>query len=457
MEVYDTAIIGGGPGGYVAAIKAAQLGKRTVLIEKAQVGGVCLHSGCIPTKALLKSVTVLEEIKKAKEFGITVMDQPNISLDLNRVQARKQQVVRRLAGGVKYLLTQKGVALVSGTASFAEGGRIKVNDEIISARDIIIASGSTAVRPPIPVRNGATVITSEEALNLTVVPPRITVIGGGAVGIEFAYIFNRMGSKVTVIEMLDTILPRVDEEVAAEAAGMLKGLGINIITGAQVTGIDGAKVNYELNGQEKTAEADLILLAVGRVPSTEELNLEAANIKMNGKAIAVDDHLRTSIPNIYAIGDVNGKVMLAHTASAEALVAVENICGGNKSVGYQTIPQCVYINPELAAVGLTEKEAQEKYGPIRVGKFPLSANGKAMIEGETKGFIKVIVHADTGKILGVHIMGRHATDLIAECSLAMGWGATADLMTVAVHPHPTVSEIIPEAFHAALGQALHYI
>lgn len=454
---FEVAVIGGGPGGYVAAIKAAQSGKKTVLIEKGVLGGVCLNSGCIPTKALIKSVSTLDELKKCSHYGLSGVDVQNISLDLNKVQARKQQIVKKLTDGVKYLLTANGVKIITGTASFLDGHTIKVNDETIEAGKIIIAAGSAAFRPPIPVKGNASVITSDEALQLTEAPGNIVVIGGGAIGIEFSYILNRMGSKVTVIEMLDSILPRVDEEVKAEAAKILKGLGIDIITGAKVTGIEGNKVNYELAGTEKSVAADTVLLAVGRVPCAEGLNVEAAGIKMDRRAIAVDEYLRTSNPDVYAIGDVNGKVMLAHTASMEGIVAVENICGNTMTMDYQRIPQCIYIKPEIASVGLTEKEAKEMYGKVKVGKFPLAANGKAVIEDETAGFIKVIVSSDVHEILGAHIMGPHATDMIAEVALAMGMEATADTITNTVHPHPTVSEIIPEAFHAALHKAIHFV
>lgn len=457
MMKFDVAVIGGGPGGYVAAIKAAQSGKKTVIIEKNVLGGVCLNCGCIPTKALIKSISALDELKKCSQYGITGVDAKNIDLDFKKVQARKQQIVKRLTDGVKYLLTANGVQIIFGTASLINSHLIIVNDETIEADNIIIAAGSATFRPPIPIKGDANVITSDEALQLADAPNSIVVIGGGAIGIEFSYILNRMGSKVTVIEMLDSILPRVDEEIKAEAAKILKGLGIDIITGAKVIGIDGKKVNYELAGAEKSIDADTVLLAVGRVPCAEGLNVEAAGIKMDRKAIAVDEYLRTSNPNIYAIGDVNGKVMLAHTASMEGIVAVENICGNAMSMDYQKIPQCIYIKPEIASVGLTEKEAKEIYGQVKVGTFPLAANGKAIIEDETAGFIKVIVSSDVHEILGAHIMGPHATDMIAEIALAMGMEATADIITNTIHPHPTVSEIIPEAFHAALHKAIHFM
>jgi len=455
MENFEVAVIGGGPGGYVAAIKAAQAGKKTVIIEKDTVGGVCLNRGCIPTKALVKSVSVFDELKKAKDFGITGLEGVSLGMNMEKVQARKKMVVRRLTEGVKFLLTKNGAKIINGTASFVDAKTIKVNDETITADKIIIASGSVVFIPPIPVKGDAKVITSDEALNLTSVPESIVVIGGGAIGIEFAYILNRLGSNVTVIEMLETILPRVDEEIIKETAKILRGKGIDIITSAKVTGIDGKTVSYELGGVAKTVETEMVLMAVGRAPSTEGLNIEATGVKMDRRAIAVDEHLRTSNPDIYAIGDCNGKVMLAHTASAEAIVAVDNICGKDVAMDYSHIPQCIYITPEIASIGLTEKEAKEKYGQVRVGKFPLSANGKALIEDATGGFIKVIVSPDIYEILGVHIMGIHATDMIAEAGLAMNMEATAEIVGNTIHPHPSVAEIIPEAFHASIHKAIH--
>lgn len=457
MLKFDVAVIGGGPGGYVAAIKAAQSGKKTVIIEKNVLGGVCLNCGCIPTKALIKSISVLEELKKSSQYGLKGIDLQNISLDFKKVQERKQQIVKRLTDGVKYLLTANKVQIIFGEATLLNGNSIRVNNEIIEADNIIIATGSVVFHPPIPVTGEAKIITSEEALQLSEAPPNVVVIGGGAIGIEFSYILNRMGSKVTVVEMLDSILPRVDEEVKAEASKTLKGLGIDIITGAKVTSIDGKKVNYELEGTQKSIDTDSILMAVGRIPNAAGLNIEAAGIKMDRKAIAVDEYLRTSRPNIYAIGDVNGKVMLAHTASMEGIIAVENIGGNAIAMDYQKIPQCIYIKPEIASVGLTEKEARDTYGNIKIGKFPLAANGKALIEDETAGFIKVIISADVHEILGVHIIGPHATDLISEAALAMGMEATADIVAQTIHPHPTIAEIIPEAFHAALHKAIHFI
>jgi dihydrolipoamide dehydrogenase len=460
VQNYDIAIIGGGPGGYVAAIKAAQWGKKVCLIEKGELGGVCLNEGCIPTKTLLKSVDVLHTVRNCARFGVTGVETSPAAINMGKLQQRKRTVIKKLTGGVGYLLQGNGVKVVRGSAAFVDKDTLKVNGEEIKAAHIIIATGSRSAKLPIPVSAGdkgvpAPIITSTEALELTEIPPEILIIGGGVIGIEFAYIFAQLGSRVTVVEMMDRILPMVDEEITEAVAKMLKGLGIEIFTSAKVSRITGTKVYFEHAGSERVIEAAKILMAVGRTPLTEGLNLETLGIKMKGAAIEVDEHLETNVPGIYAIGDVNGLSMLAHTASREGIVAVEHILGHPSRMDYSRIPWAIYLQPEVASVGLTEKQAREKFGEIKVGRFPLAGNGKAVIEGETQGMIKVIIEPQYNEILGVHIYGPHATDMISEAVLAMNLEATAEEMTIAVHPHPTVAEIIPEAFHAALGKAIH--
>lgn len=457
MENFDLAVIGGGPGGYVAAIKAAQLGKKVCLVEKEKLGGVCLNQGCIPTKTLLKSVEVLKTVKNSSGYGVVNAEISQAALDMAKLQQRKKRIVQKLTGGVGSLLKANGVTVLTGSASFIDKNTITTGTEQVRADQIIVATGSSPVRLPIPISSDAPVITSEDALNLTETPERVVVIGGGVIGIEFAYIFSHLGSQVTVVEFLERILPMVDEEITAEITKMLQGIGITIHTGAKVTSIEGGKVYFEKEGREETAEADKILMAVGRVPNTQGLNLEAIGVKFEKKAIAADDHLRTNIPGIYAVGDVNGRSMLAHTASMEGIVAVENICGKDVTMDYANIPQCIYLQPEIATVGVTEKQAREKYGEIKIGRFPLAANGKALVEGEQKGVIKVLVEPRYNEILGVHMYGIHATDMISELAFALRLEATAEEIAMVIHPHPTVSEIIPEAFHAALGKAIHFV
>lgn len=456
MEKYDIAVLGGGPGGYVAAIKAAQAGKKVCLFEQDNPGGVCLNRGCIPTKALLKSVEVLEYIKKADEYGISGLDIAKAAFDLAKMQHRKRMVVSRLTGGVKSLLSSNGIKIIQAAGTFVDKNVLSFGKDYITADNIIIATGSTPVMPAIPMSGEPRVITSDEALELLELPKRIAIIGGGVIGIEFAYLFRKLGAHIEVFELMDSILPMVDEEIAGEVTRMLEGIGVKIHTGCKVTRFEGTKVFFSKNGQESYIHSDVNLMAVGRIPNTSGLMLEAAGVKTEKNAIVTDEFLRTNVPGIYAIGDVNGKMMLAHTASMEGLVAIENICGVPLRMNYKAIPQCIYLQPEIAAVGLTEKQAIEKYGRVKVGRFPLAANGKALVEGETRGMIKVIIEPEFKEILGVHIYGLHATEMIGEAVTAINSELTAENVSLAVHPHPTVSEIIGEAFHSALGKAIHF-
>lgn len=463
MKQFDIAVIGGGPGGYVAAIKAAQEGKKVCLIEKDKLGGVCLNRGCIPTKTLLKSVEVLNSVRHCADFGVTGVNVSVPSVDMVKLQQRKSAVVQKLTGGVSILLKANGVAVINGQAKFADKNTLIVGNEKICAENIIIATGSVPAKLQIPGSDCSDrdiyspLIGSDEALDLVEVPSTAVIIGGGVIGIEFAYLFAQLGAKVTVIELMDQILPMVDEEITTEVAKMLRGLGINIITGAKVTKIVGNQVYFQRSGSEEYEYGQKILMSVGRTPNTDGLGLEGLGIRMNRRAIAVDTDMQTSIPGIYAIGDVNGRSMLAHTASMEGIIAVKNILGYKTRLDYEKIPACIYTQPEVASVGLTETQARQKYGVVTVGKFPLAANGKAMTQGEVRGMIKVILEPKFQEILGVHIYGLHATDLIAEAALAMNLEATAEEIISAIHPHPTISEIIPEAFHAALGRAIHNV
>lgn len=312
--------------------------------------------------------------------------------------------------------------------------------------------------PPFIAQEGKTnILTSKEALDLDYVPETMAIIGGGVIGVEFAYLFSRLGSKVYVLELMDKILPMVDEEVSNMAKKRLSSEGTTFYTAAKVKKVSGNNVVYELEGKEEFVTADVVLMAVGRTPNTDGLNAEGIGIEFNKKAIKTDNSLRTNIPNIYAIGDVNGKVMLAHTASHEGIVAAQNICGENKTISYDKIPSCIYIDPEIACIGLTEAAAKEKYKNVKVGKFPMLANGKSLIEGDREGIAKVIIDGEFNEILGVHLYGKHTTDMIAEISLAMTLEATADEVIEAIHPHPTVSEAIPEAFMASIGKAINWL
>ncbi len=453
---FDIIVIGGGPGGYVAAIKAAQFGKRVAIAEKYQFGGVCINKGCIPTKVLLRSAECLKEVKESGEFGVTDVDVSNAKLNMPLVQKRKSTVMSQLIGGINGLMKKNNVTVLKGEGRIQDKNTVTVEGKTYSTDYIIIATGSAVKTLPITVDPGMDMMTSDEALNLDAIPKDIAIIGGGVIGIEFAYFFASVGSKVTVVEFLDRILPMVDTEITSQVSDMLKNMGVEIHTSAKVSEITKDAVLFEKDGAKHSVAATSVLMAVGRAPDLGGIDCGALNIATNRGAIVTDLTLKTSVGNIYAIGDVNGKSMLAHTASAEGIVAVENICGHSRLMDYDKIPSAVYIQPEIASVGLTEEQAKEKYGDVRIGKFPLLANGKAKVAGNENGLIKVIIDPKYHEILGVHMFGIHATDMIAEAVAAMNLEATAEEIARSVHPHPTVSEIYHEAFHAAMDKAIHF-
>ena len=455
---YDVVVIGAGPGGYETAIKAAQCGKKTCIIEGAGFGGTCLNVGCIPTKALIQTADVYHKVKDAARFAVTGVEADKIAVDMAALQARKKAVVKTLVNGVKGLLRGNKVTVVEGMASFADAHTLSVDGRSITGANIIIATGSSVFMPPFIALEGENhLLTSTEALDLDQVPASVTVIGGGVIGVEFAYLLNRLGSKVTVLELMNHILPMVDTEVSRLAEKRMTKDGILFQLGAKVSRVKDDTVYYEFGGQECQVKSDMVLMAVGRVPNTQGLNAEGIGIEFDRKAIRTDAHMRTNIPHIYAIGDVNGKVMLAHTASHEGMVAVADICGHGEEMRYDRIPSCVYLEPEIACIGLTEAQAREKYGDgLKIGRFNMAANGKSLIAGDTDGLFKVIVAADTGEILGAHLYGQHVTDMIGEISAAMAAEGTAEELIHAIHPHPTVNEALGEAFMAAWnGRAIN--
>ncbi len=453
---FEVTVIGGGPGGYVAAIKAAQAGKKTCIVESRYYGGTCLNVGCIPTKTLIKTANVLDEIREAEKYCVEGLDTSDMRVSMPRLQMRKKAVVGQLVGGVKGLLRANKVTAVDAKASFVDPHTIQAGEKKITSEYFIIATGSSVFMPPFIALEGKTnVITSTEALDLDHVPASMAIIGGGVIGVEFAYLMAKLGCKVTVLELLDHILPMVDNEVSAMAQKRMEKEGIKFCLGAKVKKVRDSSVFYELGGSEQSVTAEAVLMAVGRVPNTEGLNADKAGVEFDRRAIRTDDHLRTNVGHIYAVGDVNGKVMLAHTASHEGIVAVKNICGGSAAMNYDRIPSCIYLEPEIACIGLTESQARERYKQIRIGKFPMAANGKSLVEGDTDGIVKVILDDKLGEILGVHMYGKHVTDMVAELSVAMSAELTAEEMIEAIHPHPTVSESVPEAFMAAVGKAIH--
>ncbi len=456
------AIIGGGPGGYVAAIRAAQLGGQVTLIEKSNLGGTCLNVGCIPTKALLQSAEILEEARQAAEFGI---DLEVKGFDWPRVQAKKEAVVRQLVGGVGGLMKVNKVRVVSGTAAFETAKKLKVakpdgSSEAVEADKIIIASGSVPVMPPISgVKDHPACLDSTGALSLETVPRSLLVIGGGVIGLELATVYRAFGAEVTVVEALPKLLPMMDGELTAMLAQNLKQSGIEILTDARVVEVGqakkGAAVKVEVGGQAKIFEAEKVLVAVGRRTDTEALGLDEAGIKHDRGRIEVDDKMETSLKDVYAVGDCLGRIMLAHVASVQGEIAAENALGHKAFFEAASNPYCVYTRPEFAGVGLTEEAAKEKKLDYVVGKFPLAANGKALIMNGGQGTVKVLLGREFKEILGVHILGPRATDIIAECALAISLEATVEDLIAAIHAHPTVSEAVREGMLAAEKRAIH--
>ena len=458
MSKYDLIVIGGGPGGYVAAIRAAQLGKKVAVIEKQHLGGICLNWGCIPTKSLLKNSEVLTYIKNASKYGIEIKD---YSINWGKVIKRSRDVAKRLNKGIEYLLKKNKIEYIEGSGRIISPNQIEVefNQKIISygCANIIIATGArpkyfSGMEP-----DGKNIITYKEAMSLKEQPKSLVIIGAGAIGIEFADFYNNFGTKVTIIESLPNILPVEDEEVSLELESIFKKRKINIKTNSMVEKIESleTKVKVYLKSGE-TIEAEKALVAIGVRGNTEDLGLEDLDIKVINNMIDVNEYMQTNIDSIYAIGDVAGPPWLAHVASAEGMVAAEHICDRDVvPVDYDNIPGCTYCHPEVASIGLTEKSAKEQGYKIKVGKFPFRALGKALAIGETDGFVKVIFDEKYGELLGCHIIGPGATDLIIEAGIARKLETTWDEILLTIHPHPTLSEAFLEATADALKEAIH--
>jgi len=454
--VYDLLVIGAGPGGYVAAIRAAQLGMRVGVVEKEKaLGGTCLRVGCIPSKALLETTERIYEVKK----GLLGARVQGLEVDLKALMAHKDKVVQANTQGVEFLFKKNGIARHLGTARFLSERKVLVEEtgEELSARFFLIATGSAPLIPPWAQVDGERVVTSTEALSFPDVPERLIVVGGGVIGLELGVVWHRLGAEVVVLEYMDRILPTMDAELSRAAEKVFKKEGLTIRTGVRVTAVlpqaKGARV--ELEGGE-VLEADRVLLAVGRRPYTEGLGLENAGLFTDEKGrIPVDEHLRTKLPHIYAIGDVIRGPMLAHKASEEGIAAVEHMAKGFGHVDYQAISSVVYTHPEVAGVGYTEEELKGKGIPYKVGKFPYTASGRARAMGDTEGFIKVLAHAKTDRILGVHGIGARVGDVLAEAALAIFFKASAEDVGRAPHAHPSLSEILKEAALAAWEKPIH--
>lgn len=457
-QSFDLTVIGGGPGGYVAAIRACQYGLKVAIIEERDMGGTCLNRGCIPTKSLLHSAEMYQAIKKSMDFGINV---DGVSFDYKKIAAKKDAVVKQLRQGVEFLVKNNGGLIVKGRAIIKDRNTIEIlgdNNQTITTEKMIIATGSRPARPPIPGIEGNKILTSDDVLAMTACPDRITIIGGGVIGVEFATVFNSLGKEVTIVEMMDTILPGVDTEISGTLKKILEKKGIKIYTGAKVTAInsgDNAECFFEFKGAEQKVDSDIVVVAIGRKPNTENIGLENVNVTVEKGFIQVDEKLETTISGIYAIGDVTGKVLLAHVASEQGLIAAANAAGITKKVDYAIVPGCIYTEPEIATVGITEADAIKTGHKVKIGRFPVSANGKSMIMGEKEGLCKIITDEETGEILGAHLMAPRATDMISELSLAMKLEATIEEVSDTIHPHPTVNEIIMEAAHDVDGKCIH--
>jgi dihydrolipoamide dehydrogenase len=460
MDAKEIIIIGGGPGGYVAAIKAAQLGGKVTLIEKEELGGTCLNWGCIPTKALLRGVEILEAVEGGKDYGIQA---GKVIVDFTKLISRKDRVIKTLVSGVAGLMKANKVEVIKGKAKFLSRGKIQVEKEkqatTLQAGKIIIATGSVSVRPDIPGIDLPGVIDSTGVLHLKRVPTSMVIIGAGVIGLEFGNIFAALGSKVTILELLPQIIPTEDGEIASALEEFLKRYKIQILTRTQVKEITKVKENLWIKALcqegEKEFETEVVLVAAGRNPNVEDLGLERAGVRYDKKGISINSKMETNIPGIYAIGDVTGQLLLAHFASAQGEVAGENAMMRDTEFDSRIVPRCIYTLPEIASVGFTEKEAKENGYTIKVGRFPFTANGKAAILGERSGFVKIIADAKYGEILGVHIIGPHATDLIGEALLAMHMEAVVEDIGQMIHPHPTLTEALKEAALDIGGLALH--
>jgi dihydrolipoamide dehydrogenase len=461
MQNFDLIVLGSGPGGYVTAIRASQLGLKTAIVEKENLGGVCLNWGCIPTKALLKSAQVFEYLNHASDYGLSA---ENVSYDFDKVIGRSRGVAESMSKGVQFLMKKNNIEVINGYGSLLPGKQVKVTsaDKVstISATNIVIATGARSRELPSLPQDGVKVIGYREAMTLKSQPKKLVVVGSGAIGIEFAYFYNSMGTEVTIVEYQPNIVPVEDEEISKQLERSFKKAGINILTSAEVTSVDtsgaGVKATVKTAKGEQVIEADIVLSAAGIKSNIENIGLEEVGIITDRDKILVNEYYQTNLPGYYAIGDVTPGQALAHVASAEGILCVEKIAGMHvEPIDYGNIPGCTYCSPEIASVGMTEKQAKEKGYDIKVGKFPFSASGKAKASGNSDGFVKVIFDAKYGEWLGCHMIGAGVTDMIAEAVVARKLETTGHEILKAVHPHPTMSEAVMEAVAAAYDEVIH--
>ncbi|AGX05430.1 MULTISPECIES: dihydrolipoyl dehydrogenase [Bacillaceae] len=470
-QEYDLVILGGGTGGYVAAIRASQLGLKTAVVEKGKLGGTCLHNGCIPSKALLRSAEVYATARHAEEFGVLTGD---VSVNFGKVQERKNKIIDQLHKGVQHLMKQgkidvfEGLGRILGPSIFSPmPGTISVEmnngseNEMLIPKNVIVSTGSRPRTLPGLEIDGTQVMTSDEALEMTEIPKSIIIVGGGVIGIEWASMLSDFGSEVTVIEYADRIIPTEDREISKEMQRLMKKKGVKFAVGAKVLPEtlqkgEEVKISAEIKGEKKEFSAEKLLVSVGRQANTEGIGLENTDIQIEKGFISVNEYFQTKESHIYAIGDVIGGLQLAHVASHEGITAVEHIANENPSpLDYSLISKCIYSSPEAASVGLTEDEAKEKGHDVKTGKFSFRAIGKALVFGESDGFVKIVADKETDDILGVHMIGPHVTDMISEAGLAKVLDATPWEVAHTIHPHPTLSEAIGEAALAVDGKAIH--
>jgi len=457
---WDLVIVGGGPAGYVAGIRAGQLGLRTALVERERLGGVCLNWGCIPTKALLRNAEVVSLIRQAEEWGVRARIE---GVDFAPAVDRSRRVVDRLVRGVQYLMRKNRVEVVQGEGVLRGPDRVEVKEtgQVLRARAVILATGARPATLPLLPVDGERVLTSREALERRDLPASIVIVGGGAVGVEFAYLYNAYGVQVTVVELLPHLLPREDEEVGRALERAFQKQGIRVLTNARLVSAQregqGVRLTVRVGEATETLEAERVLVAVGIRPNTEGLGLEEVGVAVDAQGfIQVDDRMRTSVPGVYAIGDVTGKLPLAHVGSAQGVLAVEAIAGREvRPLDYDGMPRAVYCRPQVASFGLTEAEARRRGHEVKVGTFPFTASGKALAQGEAEGFVKVVADARYGEVLGAHLIGPEVTELLPELSLARMLEGTVHEVGAVVHAHPTLAEAVKEACLAVLGEAIH--
>jgi len=457
MSKYDVIVLGSGPGGYVTAIRASQLGLKTAVIEKESLGGVCLNWGCIPTKALLKSAQVFEYLKHAADYGLKIKE---FDKDFDAVVNRSRNVAEGMSKGVQFLMKKNKIDVISGYGKIKPGKKVDVDGETYSADHIIIATGARSRELPSLPQDGEKVIGYRKAMTLEKQPKKLIVVGSGAIGVEFAYFYNAMGTEVTIVEYMPRIVPVEDEDVSKQLERSFKKSGIKVMTSTEVTAVDttgkGVKATLKTKKGKETLEADVVLSAVGIKTNIENIGLEDVGIVTDRDKILVNDFYQTNIPGYYAIGDVTPGPALAHVASAEGILCVEKIAGHHiEALDYGNIPGCTYCSPEVASVGLTEAQAKDQGLDVKVGKFPFSASGKASAGGNTEGFVKVIFDAKYGEWLGCHMIGAGVTDMIAEAVLGRKLETTGHEVLKTVHPHPTMSEAVMEAVADAYDEVIH--